>query len=100
MFCVLKKKKIYHAYAWKHNSSRHKQVILSMISNRKGWHYLAVKKLSALLIGITSKHHGNFYCLNCLHSFETENKRESHKKGCVKIKIFVTLQCLLKKLKY
>ena len=27
-----------------------------------------------------SKHHGDFYCLNCLHSFATENKRESYKK--------------------
>ena len=32
------------------------------------WHYLAVKKLSTLLNGITSKHHGDFYCLNYLHS--------------------------------
>ena len=39
-------------------------------------------KLSALLRGITSKHHGDFYCLNCLHSFATENKCESHKKVC------------------
>ena len=40
-----------------------------MISNReKIWHYHAVKKLSALLRGITSKHHSGFYCLNCLHS--------------------------------
>ena len=33
-----------------------------MISNdeKEGWHYLAVKKLSALLRGITSKHHGDF----------------------------------------
>ena len=29
-----------------------------------------------------SKHHGDFYCLNCLHSFATENKSESHKKVC------------------
>ena len=42
-----------------------------MIPNKEkeGWHYLAVKKLSTLLRGITSKHHGDFYCLNCLHSF-------------------------------
>ena len=61
-----------------------------VISNGKGceaksegqWHYLAVKKLSALLRGITSKHHGDFCCLNCLNSFATENKRESHKKLC------------------
>ena len=44
--------------------------------------YLAVKKLSALLIGITSKHYDDFYCLNCLYSFRTENKLESHKKVC------------------
>ena len=54
-----------------------------MISNRdKQWHYLAVKKLSALLRGITFKHHGDFYCLNCFHSFATENKLQSHKKAC------------------
>ena len=36
-----------------------------MIPNKEkeGWHYLAVKKLSTLLRGITSKHHENFYCL-------------------------------------
>ena len=37
-----------------------------MIPNGKGWHYLAVKILSALLRIIMSKHHGDFYCLNCL----------------------------------
>ena len=40
------------------------------------------KKLSRLLRRITFKHHGDFHCLNCLHSFATENKRESHKKVC------------------
>ena len=47
-----------------------------MIPNeeKKRWHYLAVKMLSALLHGITSKHKGDLYCLNCLHSFRTENK--------------------------
>ena len=41
-------------------------------------HFIAVKTLLALLRGITSKHHGDSYCLNCFHSFATENKRESH----------------------
>ena len=41
------------------------------------------KKLSAFLREITSKHYSGFYCLNCLHSFATENKRESHKKICI-----------------
>ena len=53
-----------------------------MIPNGEGRHYLPVKNLSALLRGITCKQHGDFYCLNCLHSFATENKRESHKKVC------------------
>ena len=34
--------------------------------------------LSALLRGITSKHQGDFYCLNWLHSFRTEIKLKSH----------------------
>ena len=32
--------------------------------------------------GITSKHHGDFYCLNFLHSFITENKFKSQLKVC------------------
>ena len=40
------------------------------------------KKLSTLLRGITSKHHGDFYCLNCLHSFRIENKLKSREKIC------------------
>ena len=76
-----KKEKIYPAHVSKNNSSHENQVILLMIPNRKRYDYLAVKKLSALLRGITSKHHGDFHCLNCLHSFATENKLESHKKS-------------------
>ena len=44
-----------------------------MIIHGKRWHYFAVKKWSALLRGITSKHNGDFYCLNCFCSFRTEN---------------------------
>ena len=78
-----KKEKIYPTYVLKHNSNLEKQVILLMIPNGEKWHYLAVKRLSAALLrGVPSKHHGNFYCLNCLHSFATENKLESHKKVC------------------
>ena len=79
MFWMLKKKTIYPAYVSKHNSNREKQVILLMITNGEGckgqrWHYLAVKKLSALLRGTTSKNNGDFYCLNYLDSFRTKNK--------------------------
>ena len=57
---------------------------------KEGWHYLAAKKLSALLGGITSKHKGDFYCLNYAHSFRTENQLPSHEEVC-KNKIFVEL---------
>ena len=41
-----------------------------------------MKKLSTLLRGTTPKHHGDFYCLNCLNSFRAENKIKSHEKAC------------------
>ena len=53
-----------------------------MITDREKWHYLAVKKLSAILRGLTSKHVGDFYCLNCFHSYSTENKLKKHKSVC------------------
>ena len=43
-------------------------------SKGQQWRYLAVRKLSAFLRGITSKHYGHFYSLNCLHSFQTEKQ--------------------------
>ena len=53
-----------------------------MISNGKNWHYLAVKSLSKLLRGISSNHNSDYYCLNCFHSYRTENKLNVHKKIC------------------
>ena len=53
-----------------------------MITDGKKWHYYAVKKLSALLRGITSKHNGDFYCLNCFCSFRTENALKNHENVC------------------
>ena len=53
------------------------EIVLPMIP-----YYLALKKVFALLRGITSKHDGNFYYLNCLHSLRTENKLKSHEKVC------------------
>ena len=47
-----------------------------MISNREGWHYIAVKKLPALLRGIASKNNGDFYFLICLHSFRTKKETQ------------------------
>ena len=45
-----------------------------MIPQGKGWDYLEVTKLLALLREITSKNNGDFYCLHCLHSFRIEKK--------------------------
>ena len=75
-------KKIEIAYKSKHNLTREKQVILLMVSNGENWHYLTVKNLSRLLRGITSNHDGDFYYLNCFHSYRTKNKLEAHKKIC------------------
>ena len=66
-----------------------KQVISLIIRNeeKKDWHYLTVKKLSALLRTITSKHDGNYYCLDCLHSSKTKRNLKYHEKA-YKRKVF------------
>ena len=75
-------KKIEIAYKSTHNLTREKRVILLMISNGENWHYLTVQNLSRLLRGITSNYDGDFYCLNCFHSYRTKNKLDAHKKIC------------------
>ena len=70
------------AYKSKHNLTREKQVILLMITDGEKWHYRAVKRLSGLLRGVTCNNNGDFYCLNCFHSYKTENKLDKHKKIC------------------
>ena len=69
LFVPHNKKEIEPAYTSKYYYKRKKQVILLMITDESNrWHYLAVKSLPALFRGITSNHHGDFYCLNCFHS--------------------------------
>ena len=46
------------------------------------WHYLAVKRFSALFRGVTGNNDGDFYCLNCFQSCTTEYKLKKHKKVC------------------
>ena len=75
-------KKIQLAYRSKYNLTYDKQIILLMITDGEKWHYLVVKNLSGLFKGITSNHYGDFYCLNCFHSYRTKNKPEAHKKIC------------------
>ena len=75
-------KKIEIAYKSKYNLIRDNQIILLMIRNGKNWHYLAIRSLSRLLRGISSNHNSDYYCLNCFHSYRTENKLNVHKKIC------------------
>ena len=70
------------AYKSKYNHKRRKQVILLMITDGKKWHYLAIRSLPALLRGIASSNNGDFYCLNCFHSYRTHNKLNKHEKVC------------------
>ena len=66
-----------------------------MITNGEQWHYIALKSvrtddginrpirsLSRLFRGITANHNGDFYCLNCLHSFRTGNALKRHERLC------------------
>ena len=81
--CLIILKKIRHAYKSKHNLKRENHVILLMITNDgEKWHYLTVKSLSALFRRITSKHDGDFYCLNCFHAYTTKDKLKKHESVC------------------
>ena len=57
---------------WDLHTNQENQVILVMITDGKNWHYLTVRGLPAWLRGITSNYDGNFYCLNCFHTYSTE----------------------------
>ena len=82
MYVPYNNEEITQAYKSKCNFKHENKLILLMITNGKKWHYLAVNKLSALLRGITSKHVGDFYCLNCFHSYSTKDKLKKHKDVC------------------
>ena len=75
-------KKVEIAYKSKYNLISDNQIILLMISNGENWHYLVAKNLFRLLRDISSNHDGDYYCLNCFHSYRTENKLNAHKKIC------------------
>ena len=83
LFVPYNTKQIRPAYISKYNHERDNQVILLMITNDdKNWHYLAVKSISRLLRGITSNHDGDFYCLNCFHSYRTKETLKKQEKVC------------------
>ena len=82
LFIPYNNKQIRPVYISKYNSNREKRVILLKITDNKKWHYLFVKRLPALLKGITSKHFREFYCLNCFYSFIRENALKKHENVC------------------
>ena len=75
-----KNEKIYPTYFSKHNSNLENQVIFLNNSKQRSMSLACSKNISSISIIKTS----NVYCLNCLHSFPPEKKRESHKRLCGK----------------
>ena len=53
-----------------------------MITDGEKCNNLAVKSLSRLLHGITSKHDDDHYRMNCLYSFKAGSKLISHENVC------------------
>ena len=82
LFFPYNTKQITPAYVSRDNSDRENQVIFLMITDVKKWHYTFVKRLSALLKRITSKHDGDFYCINCFYSFTAKNAFKKHENVC------------------
>ena len=89
LFVPYNTKKIGLANKSKHDFKPQNQVILLTITDGKKWYCLAVKSLSALLRGIASNHVGDFYCLNCFHSYRTEKNLKSMKKYVMIMIIFM-----------
>ena len=55
-----------------------------MITDGEGsWYYLAIKSIPTLIRGVSFKHNGDFYCLNCFHSYRTSKKLKKHEKICI-----------------
>ena len=91
MFVPHNEKTVNLAYKSKYNRKRENQVVLLMITDCEKWHYIVLKSertddgfnrpirsFSRLLRGITANHNGDFNCLNCLHSFRTDNALKRH----------------------
>ena len=87
--------KITQAYKSEYNHTRKNQAVLLMVTDGEKWHYNALKSeptedgfnrptksLSKLFRGITSNNPGDFYYLNCLYSFKTDNVLKKHEILC------------------
>ena len=84
-----------------YNRKCENQVVLLMITNDEQsdeadkWYYIALKSvhtddgfnlpirsLSRLFRGTAASNNGDFYCLGCLHSFQTDNALKRHERLC------------------
>ena len=61
-----------HKKDWKKVELNNKSIALNV------FYVPYTKTLSALFRGVTSKHDGEFSCLNCFHSYTTKNKLEKY----------------------
>ena len=80
MFCMLKMEK-YILLIFENITQIVKN---NLFFQRLPWRKMTLSctaKSPILLREITSKHHIDFYCLNCLYSFATKNKCEFYKKA-------------------
>ena len=42
-----------------------------------------ITSIPNLLRGVSSTHQGNYYCLNCFHSYRTESTLKRHEEICI-----------------
>ncbi|XP_057299355.1 uncharacterized protein LOC130629979 [Hydractinia symbiolongicarpus] len=62
---------------------RKETVVLFLLCEGDKRHYIAVKNLSGVLSKANSKHKNKeYYCLNCLYGFQSEQKRDEHFEYC------------------
>ena len=47
--------------------------------------------MKRLIRGVTSNHHGDFFCRNCMHSYRTENALKKHERLCTNHDYFETV---------
>ena len=70
---------------WKKFELYNKSIALNVLyvsHNSEKMALSCYKKLSAIFRLIRSNHNGDFYCINCLHSFRSESKLKNHKNVC------------------
>ena len=70
-------------YILKFNKTCEHHANLLMITDGTDiWHYIAIKNIPALLRGVSSTHDGDYYCVNCFHSYRTESSLKKHEELC------------------